>query len=170
MIRKCSESDFEAIYAIINDAAIAYRGVIPDDRWHDPYMTREHLAGEIADGVEFWCRERDGKPVGVMGIQDRGDVLLIRHAYVATSERRKGIGSKLLIELLGRADRPVLIGTWAAAWWAVEFYRKHGFTEVSAAEKDRLLKKYWKIPGRQIETSVVMADGSFQPQSPRTTG
>ena len=170
MIRICAEPDFEAIYAIINDAATAYRGVIPDDRWHDPYMTREHLRRkEIADGVIFWGLQRDGKLVGVMGIQDREEVVLIRHAYVATSDRRKGIGSRLLDELLGKADRPVLIGTWAAARWAVEFYRKHGFAEVSAAEKDRLLKKYWRIPDRQVETSVVLADRSYRAITPQAT-
>lgn len=162
MIRICVESDFNAIHAIINDAATAYRGVIPDDRWHEPYMTREHLAGEIADGVVFRGLERDGKLVGVMGIQDRGEVMLIRHAYVRTNERRNGIGGRLLAELLEQADRPVLVGTWAAAWWAVDFYRKHGFKEVSAGEKDRLLKKYWRIPDRQVETSVVLADGSWR--------
>jgi N-acetylglutamate synthase-like GNAT family acetyltransferase len=170
MIRLCTESDFEAIHAIINDAATAYRGVIPDDRWHEPYMTREHLGREIADGVRFWGWESDGKLVGIMGIQDRGEVTLIRHAYVMTEKRRKGIGSMLLEELLGKADRPVLIGTWAAARWAVDFYRKHGFSEVSAAEKDRLLKKYWRIPDRQVETSVVLADGSYRVNTPPVTG
>ncbi len=170
MVRQCAESDFEAIYAVINDAAIAYRGVIPGDRWHDPYMTREHLRREIDDGIIFWGYLLEGKLAGVMGIQDRGEVLLIRHAYVATIERRNGIGSRLLEELLGKADRPVLIGTWAAAWWAVDFYRKHGFTVVSAGEKDTLLKKYWRIPDRQVETSVVLADGYCRVSSPGATG
>jgi N-acetylglutamate synthase-like GNAT family acetyltransferase len=162
MIRRCNESDFDAMYEIINDAASAYQGVIPDDRWHDPYMSREHLRQEIGDGVEFWGWEADGKLAGVMGIQDRGDVILLRHAYVATKDRRKGIGGTLLGELHGRTDKPVLIGTWAAARWAVDFYRKHGFREVPAREKDMLLKKYWCIPDRQVETSVVMADESYR--------
>ena len=162
MIRRCEPSDFDAIYAIINDAASAYRGVIPDDRWHDPYMSREHLGREIGDGVEFWGWEENGMLAGVMGIQDRGEVVLIRHAYVATALRRKGIGSRLLVELLGTTTKPVLIGTWAAAGWAVDFYRKHGFYEVTAREKDMLLKKYWRIPDRQVETSVVMAGESYR--------
>jgi N-acetylglutamate synthase-like GNAT family acetyltransferase len=162
MIRRCEESDFDAMYEIINDAASAYRGVIPEDRWHDPYMSREHLRQEIGDGVEFWGLEDGGKLAGIMGIQDRGDVVLIRHAYVATRDRRKGIGSRLLRELLGKTGKPVLIGTWAAARWAVDFYRKHGFREVSTVEKDMLLKKYWRIPERQVATSVVMADESYR--------
>ena len=158
MIRRCDDSDFETMYAIINDAAQAYRGVIPEDRWHDPYMPREELRREIDDGIRFWGFEEDGKLIGVMGIQDVGDVTLIRHAYVATSERRKGIGSLLLSELVRQTDRPLLIGTWADAAWAIRFYEKHGFRLVTPEEKDRLLKKYWKIPARQVETSVVLSN------------
>ena len=146
------------MYAIINDAARAYRGVIPEDRWHEPYMPREDLRREIGDGVRFWGFEEDGKLIGVMGIQDAGDVTLIRHAYVTTSERRKGIGSMLLSELVRKTDRPLLIGTWADAAWAIRFYEKHGFRLVTAEEKDRLLNTYWKIPARQVETSVVLSD------------
>jgi N-acetylglutamate synthase-like GNAT family acetyltransferase len=162
MMRRCGLADFDAMYEIINDAASAYKGVIPDDRWHDPYLSRDHLGTEIEDGVEFWGFEADGKLAGVMGIQDRGEVVLIRHAYVATKHRRKGIGSGLLRELLAKTRKPVLIGTWAAARWAVDFYRKHGFCEVSDREKDMLLKRYWRIPDRQVETSVVMADESYR--------
>ena len=158
MIRRCDDSDFETMYAIINDAARAYRGVIPEDRWHEPYMPREDLRREIGDGVRFWGFEEDGKLIGVMGIQDAGDVTLIRHAYVTTSERRKGIGSMLLSELVRKTDRPLLIGTWADAAWAIRFYEKHGFRLVTAEEKDRLLNTYWKIPARQVETSVVLSD------------
>jgi GNAT superfamily N-acetyltransferase len=158
MIRRCIESDFEVMYAIINDAAQAYRGVIPPDRWHEPYMGREELRSEIGNGIHFWGFEEEGKLTGIMGIQDVGDVTLIRHAYVATSERRKGIGSKLLSYLVTKTDKPLLIGTWADASWAISFYEKHGFRLVSPDEKDRLLKKYWKIPARQVETSVVMTD------------
>ncbi len=158
MIRPCVASDFDAMHEIINDAAQAYRGVIPGDRWHEPYMPREELLREIRDGVRFWGYEADGKLIGVMGIQDVGDVTLIRHAYVSTKERRKGIGSELLSELVTKTDRHLLIGTWADAAWAVSFYEKHGFRLVSRDEKDRLLKKYWKIPARQVETSVVLSD------------
>ncbi len=158
MIRQCVESDFGAMFEIINDAAQAYRDVIPHDRWHEPYMPREELRREIRDGIRFWGYEENGNLIGVMGIQDAGDVTLIRHAYVSTSERRKGIGSMLLSELVTKTDRPLLIGTWADASWAIRFYEKHGFRLVSPEEKDRLLKAYWKIPARQVETSVVLSD------------
>ncbi|HQF09641.1 MAG TPA: GNAT family N-acetyltransferase [Spirochaetota bacterium] len=158
MIRRCVDADFEALYTIINDAAQAYRGVIPEDRWHDPYIPREELRREINDGIRFWGHEDDGKLIGVMGIQDVADVALIRHAYVKTSERRKGIGGMLLAELVKKTGRPLLVGTWADAGWAIRFYEKHGFRLVTPEEKDRLLKKYWKIPDRQVETSVVLSD------------
>jgi N-acetylglutamate synthase-like GNAT family acetyltransferase len=158
MIRLCRDDDFEAIYEIVNDAAVAYKGVIPADRWHEPYMPREELQHEIDDGVQFWGCEEDGELIGVMGIQDVQDVTLIRHAYVRTVQRRKGIGGKLLSHLLTLSERPILIGTWTAATWAVHFYEKHGFRLVSQEEKNRLLKKYWSIPERQVETSVVLAE------------
>ena len=161
MIRRCEEKDFEAIYAIINEAAQAYRGVIPGDRWHEPYMGREELAGQMGEGVEFWGYEIGGELVVVMGIQDVGEVTLIRHAYVRTAKRRGGIGGRLLRHLRGLRDKPVLIGTWADAAWAVRFYEKHGFKMVSHEEKDRLLKKYWRIPERQVATSVVLGDGTW---------
>lgn len=160
-IRRCTPDDFDAILAIINDAAAAYRGVIPADRWHEPYMPREHLAAEIADGVTFWGAENDGALAGVMGIQDRGDVTLIRHAYVRTAVRRGGIGAALLRHLEGLADKPMLIGTWAAADWAIRFYEKHGYRQMGTAEKDALLAKYWRIPARQAETSVVLAGPTY---------
>ena len=161
-IRRCDDSDLDAMYAIINDAAQAYRGIIPADRWHDPYMTREELRHEIEDGVQFWGYEENGRLVGVMGLQDVGDVTLIRHAYVATAKRRTGIGGMLLSVLAGQSDKPLLMGTWADASWAVRFYEKHGFRLVTPEEKDRLLKKYWKIPLRQVETSVVLADAKYR--------
>ena len=157
MIRQCRQSDFETVYAIINDAAQAYRGVIPADRWKEPYMSRDYLNHEIDDGVAFWGYEENGDLIGVMGIQDVQDVTLIRHAYVRTAQRNRGIGGKLLSHLLAGCAHPVLIGTWADADWAIAFYEKHGFACVSTGEKTRLLRRYWDIPERQGETSVVLA-------------
>jgi len=161
-IRECTEADFEMILEIVNDAAQAYRGVIPGDRWHEPYMDRDELRAEIEGGVVFWGFERDGRLEGVMGIQDRGEVNLIRHAYVRTRVRRRGIGTRLLRHLQGLTTKPVLIGTWAAATWAVAFYEKHGYRLVPEAEKRRLLRTYWSIPERQVETSVVLADARWR--------
>jgi N-acetylglutamate synthase-like GNAT family acetyltransferase len=157
-IRRCTDADVPAMFAIINDAAQAYRGVIPADRWHEPYMPEEELRAEIAAGVVFWGFEQEGRLVGVMGLQEVKDVALIRHAYVATAARRGGIGGRLLRHLMGETGRPVLIGTWAAASWAVRFYEQHGFTVTTPDEKARLLRAYWSIPDRQIETSVVLVD------------
>ncbi len=158
MIRPCTADDFETVYAIVNDAAQAYCGVIPADRWKSPYMPREELRHEIDEGVVFWGYEDGGQLVGVMGIQDVQDVTLIRHAYVRTDRRNQGIGGKLLEHLYAQCTRPVLIGTWVAATWAIRFYEKHGFYLVTPEEKNRLLKKYWSIPERQVETSVVLAE------------
>ncbi len=159
MIRHCAAPDFDDILAIINDAAAAYEGVIPDDRWQIPYMSTEELRAEIAAAVEFWGFEQDGALVGVMGIQRVEDVTLIRHAYVRTREQHRGIGGALLAHLLARASTPLLVGTWAAAAWAVQFYEHRGFEMVTATEKSRLLRRYWTVPERQIETSVVLARG-----------
>jgi len=158
IIRPCEDIEFEAVYAIIDDAAQAYRGIIPADRWKEPYMPREELRYEMDEGVVFWGYEEDGELLGVMGIQDVKDVTLMRHAYVRTAKRRYGIGGKILAELRKKTARPVLIGTWAAENWAVSFYEKHGFRLVTSKEKDHLLKKYWAIPERQVETSVVLAE------------
>ncbi len=158
LIRKGRTEDFEAILAIVNDAAQAYRGVIPDDRWHEPYMPAEELRSEIADGVVFWVVEDEGYMVGVMGLQDKGKVALVRHAYVKTLLQRNGIGTSLLRHVEGLTDKPILIGTWTAASWAIDFYRQNGFTIVPNGEKDRLLRTYWSIPARQIEVSMVLAD------------
>jgi len=160
MIRRCSESDFEPIHEIINDAAQAYRGIIPPDRWHEPYMGTDELENEIGDGVVFWGAERDGSLAAVMGIQDRGEVTLIRHAYVRTRLQGQGIGTALLRRLEEMTDKPILIGTWADAAWAVSFYQKNGYALVTKREKDLLLKRYWRIPDRQVETSVVLADAA----------
>jgi N-acetylglutamate synthase-like GNAT family acetyltransferase len=157
-IRKGVEADFASMLAIINEAAQAYRGVIPTDRWHDPYMSEDELATEIADGIAFSVAEEEGRLLGVIGIQDKRDVALVRHAYVARNVQRKGLGTSLLRHVQGLAGKPVLIGTWADASWAIDFYRRNGFTVVSSSDKDRLLRKYWSIPDRQIETSVVLAD------------
>ncbi|MGH8701730.1 MAG: GNAT family N-acetyltransferase [Burkholderiales bacterium] len=158
MIRLCNDADIPAIFTIINDAAQAYRGAIPDDCWNDPYMPEQELRHELASGVVFWGYEENNELVGVMGIQDVADVTLIRHSYVRTAQRRRGIGAKLLSHLRTVADKPILIGTWKAATWAVRFYRKHGFRVVPEEEKNRLLRKYWTISDRQIETSLVLAE------------
>ena len=155
-IRPCRDDDREAIVAIVNDASQAYRGVIPPDCWHEPYMPAEELDREIDAGVAFWGYEADGALAGVMGIQEVGDVDLIRHAYVAPGSQRNGVGSALLERLTGATDRPLLVGTWAAAEWAIDFYRRHGFELVSRERGAELLKTYWTIPARQIETSVVL--------------
>jgi GNAT superfamily N-acetyltransferase len=161
MIRPCEDTEFDTIYEIINDAAQAYRGVIPADRWKEPYMPKEELRHALDEGIVFWGYEEDGELVGVMGIQPVQDVTLIRHAYVRTAEQNRGVGGKLLAHLRTQTDRPVLIGTWADAVWAIRFYEKHGFRLVSPEEKGRLLRKYWSIPERQVETSVVLADQTW---------
>lgn len=160
-IRLCTAADTGALVDIINDGATAYRGVIPADRYHEPYMPRDELLSEIESGVVFWALESHGEIVGVMGIQDVKDVTLIRHAYVRTAGRRGGVGSALLTHLLAQSKRPILIGTWKAAVWAVDFYRKHGFEPVPDADIAPLLQRYWSIPVRQIETSVVLAQTSW---------
>ncbi len=157
MIRKCREDDFHTIFEIINESAQAYQGVIPADRWHEPYMPLEELRKEIEDGVAFWGFEQAGQLVGVMGIQDKSDVTLVRHAYVRPQVQKMGIGTKLLHHLERMTEKPILIGTWAAATWAISFYEKNGYQLVTQVQKNRLLKKYWSIPERQVETSVVLA-------------
>jgi len=158
LIRQSTTRDFDAVLEIVNAAAQAYRGIIPADRWHDPYMPAAELSSEIDDGVVFWVAEDEGGLLGVMGVQDRGDVSLVRHAYVDRTRQRSGVGTHLLHHIEHLVDTPILIGTWAAATWAIDFYRRNGYTLVTDAEKDRLLRAYWKIPERQIATSVVLAD------------
>ncbi|MBT8445685.1 MAG: GNAT family N-acetyltransferase [Gammaproteobacteria bacterium] len=160
-MRPCNGDDFEAIYTIINDAADAYRGVIPADRWREPYMPRDALQHEIDQGVRFHGAAAAGTLLGVMGLQDVQDVTLIRHAYVRSTARRRGIGGKLLAALRELTTRPVLIGTWASATWAVRFYEQHGFRLVTEHEKNRLLARYWSIPERQVATSVVLGDTAW---------
>ena len=157
MIRLLRANETEAILAIINTAAQAYRGVIPADCWHEPYMSRAELENELAAGVVFWGYEYEGRLAAVMGRQDLGEVTLIRHAYVQPDRQRRGLGKKILDYLLSDLTGPVLVGTWAAAHWAVRFYEKNGFVLVSPEEKEHLLRTYWTISDRQIETSVVLA-------------
>ena len=147
---------------IINDAAQAYRGVIPADCWHEPYFPAKELEAQIADGIAFWVAEEGGRLLGVMGLQDKTDVALVRHAYVAPSAQKKGIGTQLLHHVESLTEKPVLIGTWAAAAWAIRFYQRNGYAVVSNADKEKLLRKYWSIPARQVETSVVLADARWR--------
>ncbi|MEA2382694.1 MAG: hypothetical protein QOH72_2665 [Solirubrobacteraceae bacterium] len=157
MIRPCRDDERAAILAIVNAAAEAYRGVIPADRWHEPYMPAAELDAEIAAGVAFSGHEDDSGLVGVMGVQPVRDVALIRHAYVAPAHQGRGVGAALLEHLTRSTDRPLLVGTWAAAEWAIRFYERHGFERVSRERTAELLRAYWSISERQIETSVVLA-------------
>jgi GNAT superfamily N-acetyltransferase len=157
-IRLCGEPDFATILAIVNDAAVAYRGVIPADRWHDPYMPESELRSEIAAGVEFWGLDTDEGLIGVMGVQPVRDVDLIRHAYVRPDRQRHGVGADLIEHIRRRSARRMLVGTWAAATWAISFYQRHGFELAPPARAAALLRTYWTIPERQIETSVVLSN------------
>ena len=166
MIRQCDLADFDSILAVINDGAQAYRETIPADRWAEPYMSRKELSRQISEGVIFCCYEEDDAIVGVMGLQHVQDVTLIRHAYVRTRSQKRGIGALLLSHLCGLTTSPVLIGTWADAGWAIRFYEKYDFQLVPWQEKEHLLRKYWSIPDRQIETSVVLADPLWRSLNP----
>jgi GNAT superfamily N-acetyltransferase len=161
--RLCREEEIDSILAIINAAAEAYRGVIPPDRWHEPYMSRTELQREIDSGVEFWGLDMQEQLIGVMGIQPVRDVDLIRHAYVRPDRQRHGVGATLIEHLRRRSARSMLVGTWAAANWAIAFYQRHGFHLVSPAQKAALLQTYWTIPPRQIEVSVVLASPAREP-------
>ena len=156
-LRRCTDDERADILEIVNAGAEAYRGVIPADRWHEPYMDTAQLEREISDGVVFWGLDLEGRLAGVMGIQAARDVDLIRHAYVRPDHQGRGIGRILLEHLVARAERPLLVGTWAAAEWAIRFYERNGFQTVGEEEKNRLLRTYWSIPERQVETSVVLA-------------
>jgi GNAT superfamily N-acetyltransferase len=157
-IRRCRDDERDRILGIVNAAAEAYRGVIPADRWHEPYMQAAELEAEIAEGVVFWGLEADSRLVGVMGLQRVADVHLIRHAYVEPAHQRAGVGGRLLRHLRAVTAGRMLVGTWADATWAIAFYARHGFAQVSPAQRTRLLHTYWSIPDRQVETSVVLAD------------
>jgi GNAT superfamily N-acetyltransferase len=161
MIRRCHDRDFELIWTTINDGAHAYKGIIPEDRWTEPYMSKNELRHEIDAGVAFWGYEERGKMAGVMGFQAVQDVTLIRHAYVVTIAQKRGIGACLLSHLRKLTPGPILIGTWADAVWAIRFYQRHGFQIVGPQLKDSLLRRYWPVPERQIETSVVLADPNW---------
>jgi N-acetylglutamate synthase-like GNAT family acetyltransferase len=160
-IRRCEADDVREVCAVINDGASAYRGVIAPDRWKEPYMPLDELRHEIEEGVVFWCIEEDGRMAAVMGLQPVQDVLLVRHAYTRTERRGSGLGTALLTHLQALAERPMLIGTWKAATWAIAFYERRGFRMVSDEEKNQLLRRYWTIPERQIEESVVLADARW---------
>jgi N-acetylglutamate synthase-like GNAT family acetyltransferase len=161
MIRKCLQTDFDEILEIINDGAQAYQGVIPADRWREPYMSRSELEKQLSEAVVFYAHADGNSLSGVMGIQHVQDVTLIRHAYVRSQLQRRGIGSKLLTALGQKSEQPILIGTWAAAAWAIQFYQKHGYKPVPDNEIPILLTKYWSIPKRQIESSVVLGDNKW---------
>ena len=161
MIRLCTHKDVGTMVEIINDSARAYKGHIPEDCYHQPYMPEDELLSEIADGVTFHGYQEGGLLVAVMGIQDKGPVVLVRHAYTRTEKQGQGIGSRLLGHLLALATKPVLVGTWRDAEWAIRFYQKHGFRLVDTKRKDALLKQYWSISQRQIETSVVLVDKAY---------
>jgi GNAT superfamily N-acetyltransferase len=162
MIRQCIKHEFEQIYTIINDGALAYKGVIPEDCWTEPYMSRDKLQQEMDAGVVFWGSEDHGKLCGVMGLQSVRDVTLVRHAYVLTTNQRRGIGASLLTRLRELTKAPMLIGTWADASWAINFYEKNGFELAGPALKDRLLQQYWTVSQRQAEVSVVLADADWR--------
>jgi GNAT superfamily N-acetyltransferase len=161
MIRVCHQNDLDTMHEIINDSARAYKGHIPDACYHEPYMPKDEILAEIADGVVFYGYEDDGELVAVMGFQDKGPVVLIRHAYTRTERRGRGIGSRLLEHLLGMTAKPVLVGTWRDAEWAIRFYEKHGFKLVNKEQKNWLLREYWSIPQRQVEPSVVLVDEQY---------
>jgi GNAT superfamily N-acetyltransferase len=168
-IRPCRGDERERILAIVNAAAVAYRGLIPADQWHEPYMDRRELDDEIDAGVRFWCYEEDGVLIGVMGIQSVRDVDLIRHAHVVPGSQRLGVGGALLAHLRELSDRRMLVGTWSAAEWAIRFYVRNGFELVPAEERTALLQRYWTIPGRQIEASVVLTAPPLSSRGPHPT-
>ena len=161
-IRRCSPDDAGAILAVINDGAAAYKGKIPADCWKEPYMPAEELEQELAAGVIFWGSEDGEALAAVMGLQDVGDVTLIRHAYTRTAHQHRGLGAALLRHLTGLTGRPVLIGTWKAATWAIGFYERRGFQRVSDAETRKLLARYWTVPERQVQESVVLVDARWR--------
>ncbi len=157
MIRKLLSADFTSIYKTINEAAQVYKGVIPEDRWKEPYMQKSELCEEISLGVQFYGWITDNALAGVMGIQALNDVTLIRHSYIRPGYQRMGIGTTLLQHLIELASTPrILVGTWNDATWAIRFYEKNGFRRLLREESNKLLRQYWSIPERQVETSIVL--------------
>jgi GNAT superfamily N-acetyltransferase len=159
VISPCADADTADVLAVVNDGASAYRGIIAPDRWKEPYMPLEELVEEIGAGVRFWGWREEGRLLAVMGLQHVEDVALIRHAYTRTAVQGRGFGSALLAHVRRQTQRPLLVGTWRAAGWAVRFYERRGFRLVPQAEKQRLLRRYWNVPERQIEESVVLSAG-----------
>jgi GNAT superfamily N-acetyltransferase len=158
-IRRCTAAEFADVYTVCNDGASAYQGVIAADQWKDPYMPEDELRSEMLAGVDFYgAFDFEQELVGVMGLQQVGDVALVRHAYTRTRRQRAGIGGALLAHLQSLTDRPILIGTWKAASWAIRFYERHGFTLINGPTRETLLRRYWTIPDGQIGHSVVLAD------------
>ena len=157
MINEYKKTDTSKILNIINDASIKHKGVIPDDCWKEPYMSEQELIDEFSDGVRIYGYNHNNELIGVIGIQEMKDVVLIRHAYTLSSYQGKGAGSALLEYLLKKnLNSRLLVGTWKDATWAIRFYEKFGFILHTKEEKTLLLKKYWKIPSKQIENSVVL--------------
>jgi GNAT superfamily N-acetyltransferase len=161
MIRRCTPTELDQVGTIVNDAAQAYRGVIAADCWKEPYMSSTDLRNEVNDGVVFWGAFEGDELVAVMGLQHVGDVALVRHAYTRTARQGSGMGKALLAHVGAQTDRPLLVGTWTAASWAIRFYENHGFRLVSRADTEVLLRRYWTIPERQINESVVLADARW---------
>ena len=157
MIKEYKKKDINKILNIINDASLKYKGVIPNNCWHEPYMSEDELIDEISDGVHMFGYHNNKKLISVIGIQEVKDATLIRHAYTLTSYQGKGIGSALLEYLLKKNQKSrLLVGTWRKAEWAIQFYKKFGFIIHSKDQSTILLKKYWKIPAKQIDNSVVL--------------
>ena len=157
MIDEYKKADTSKILYIINDASLKYKGIIPDDCWHDPYMSEQELINEFSDGIRMFGYHHNDKLIGTIGIQEVKDVILIRHAYILTSHQGKGTGSALLEYLLKENQNSrLLVGTWLNATWAIQFYEKFGFILRTKEQSTLLLKKYWKIPSKQIKNSVVL--------------
>ena len=165
LIRPCTPDELDEVCAVVNDAAVAYRGVIAADRWKEPYMSASELRDEVNHGIVFWGAFDERGLVAVMGLQHVADVALIRHAYTRTARQGAGLGKALLAHVAGQTDRPVLVGTWTAATWAIRFYQSHGFRLVAGPEREALLRRYWTIPDRQIDESVVLVDARWRARS-----
>lgn len=162
MIRKCNHQDIDTVLGIINDAAVAYRDVIPETLYREPYMTREHLESEIQKGVVFFGFKQRGTLIGVMGVQEFPDVTLIRHSYIQTAHRRTGIGGALIDFHKNNTEKPILVGCLKAMTWAIHFYQKHDFHLVNDTERDKLRAKYWSLSQEHVRNSVVLVDQAYK--------